>query len=380
MPSVTASRVLASRPGFLANVLNFQNVHGTHWADSPFMRRESSNAVILAALLTASLLCDASRAADTSAVAEATGSLRCDPAKVLGPDSCLKCHESETLQWKLTPHYATFESLHRKPEAKAIADRLGLRSVKRNDQCTSCHYTTQEVDGRDRVVAGVSCESCHGAGRDWVALHNDYGGASITKALESPEHRQQRIAASVAAGMNNPANLYLVARQCLACHTAPNERLVNVGGHASGSGDFELVAWSQGKVRHNFLRTGGASNAASSPERLRVMFVVGVMADLEASLRATAAASEKAAYGIAEARRAARQKRRLYEISQLVENPHVDAAMQAALAARLKLNNREAILAAADEVGRAAYEFAATADGAALTAIDPLLPRPQDYK
>jgi hypothetical protein len=284
------------------------------------------------------------------------------------------------LAWRETPHFATFEALHRKPEAKAIADRLGLRSVKRNDQCTKCHYTTQSDEGRERVVAGVSCESCHGAAEDWITLHSDYGGPTATKATETSDHRQQRVADSIAAGMNNPANLYAIARQCLACHTSPDERLVNVGGHAAGSAEFELVAWSQGKVRHNFLRTDGASNAPSRPERLRVMFVVGVMADLEASLRATAAASEKAAYGMAAAQRAARQKRRLYEISQLVQNPHVAEAMQAALGARLKLNNRETLVAAADAIGRAANDFAETADGAELTAIDPLLPTPEQYK
>ena len=195
-------------------------------------------------------------AADLPLSAAAAGFIQCDPAKVLGPDSCTKCHENEMLSWRETPHFATFETLHRMPEAKAIADRLGLRSVKRNDECTKCHFTVQEEHGRERVIAGVSCESCHGAGRDWIELHADYGGPTITRAMESPEHRAERIEKSIAAGMNNPANLYLVARQCLACHTSPNERLVNVGGHAAGTPDFELVAWSQGKVRHNFLRSG----------------------------------------------------------------------------------------------------------------------------
>lgn len=312
--------------------------------------------------------------------AAAVGFVQCDPAKVLGPESCTKCHESEMLSWRETPHFDTFEMLHRMPEAKAIADRLGLRSVKRNDECTKCHFTVQEDHGRERVIAGVSCESCHGAGRDWNEMHADYGGPTITKALETPAHRAERIEKSIAAGMNNPANLYLVARQCLACHTSPNERLVNVGGHAAGTPEFELVAWSQGKVRHNFLRSGGTVNVPSSPERLRVMYIVGVLADLEASLRATAAASEKANFGTAAAQRAARQKRRLYEISQLVQNPQVAAAMDAALGVRLKLNNREALIAAADEIGRQAYEFAATADGASLAAIDPLLPTPAQYK
>ncbi len=292
----------------------------------------------------------------------------------------MKCHQGELASWKQTPHYATFESLHRKPEAQAIADKLGLRSVKRNDECIKCHYTTQTVDGHDRVTAGVSCESCHGAAKDWLEMHNDYGGPGIAKAAESPEHRRDRLQRSIAAGMNNPVNLYLVARQCLACHTSPDERLVNVGGHAAGSGEFELVAWSQGMVRHNFLRTDGATNAPSSPERLRVMYVVGVMADLEASLRATAAASEKAPFGVTAARRAARQKRRLYQISQLLDNPQVKRAMDAALAARLKLHNRDVLVAAADEVGKAALEFAGSADGSKLAAIDALLPAPNQYK
>lgn len=307
------------------------------------------------------------------------GFVRCDPAKVIGADTCVKCHQGELAAWKETPHYATFDTLHRKSEAKAIADKLGLRSVKRNDQCVKCHFTTQTVDGRDRVTAGVSCESCHGAARDWLEMHADYG-AGMNKATENSEHRLARMERSIAAGMNNPANLYLVARQCLACHTSPDERLVNVGGHHAGSSEFELVAWSQGKVRHNFLRTDGASNALSSPERLRVMYVVGVLADLEASLRATAAASEKAAFGVTAAQRAARQKRRLYQISQLVDNPQIKRALDAALGARLKLNNRSVLVAAADEVGQAAYEFAATADGATLAAIDPLLPAPSAYK
>jgi hypothetical protein len=309
-----------------------------------------------------------------------TGDILHDPAKILGPDSCAKCHEKEMLQWHATPHFATFDTLHRKPKAKAIADRLGLGSIKRNDTCLACHYTVQEVNSRTRVIAGVSCESCHGAAKDWLALHNDYGGPGVTKESETPEHHQHRIAASVKAGMNNPANLYLIARQCLSCHTTPNEQLVNIGGHAAGSPEFELVSWSQGMVRHNFLRTNGASNAAATPDQLRVIYVVGVMADLEASLRATAAATTKAPFGIASAQRAARLKKKLYEIGELIDDPHVRKALQAALAVPLKLNHRTELSVAADAVGAAAFMFATQADGNTLAALDPLLPAPNHYK
>ena len=180
--------------------------------------------------------------------------------------------------------------------------------------------------------------------------------------------------------MNNPANLYLVARQCLACHTSPDERLVNVGGHRAGSGDFEMVAWSQGMVRHNFLRSNGQTNAQSDRQRLRLMYVVGVMADLEASLRATAAATEKAPFGVAAAKRAATGKRRLDAFAQVLDNAQVRRARDAAVAVRLKLNNRAALVAAADAIGAAALEFASTSDGGDLAAVDALLPSNEQYR
>ena len=306
--------------------------------------------------------------------------LSCDPAQVLGANSCAKCHENEVQQWKLTPHFGTFDTLHRKPEAKEITKRLGLSSVKRNDTCVKCHYTQQLKGERVRVVSGISCESCHGAAQQWNPLHNDYGGPNVTKESETDEHRQQRIEASIAAGMNNPHNLYLIARQCLACHTTPDEQLVNVGGHTPGSRDFELVSWSQGMVRHNFLRTGGTSNGEATQSQLRVMYVVGVMADLEASLRATAKATVKAPFGTASAQRAAGLKHKLLAIEQQTDDPYIQQALDAALQAPLKLNQSDALLAAAKAIGEAAFAFAQQADGNQLESLDALLPPPGSYK
>jgi hypothetical protein len=303
-----------------------------------------------------------------------------DPAKVVGPDQCAKCHQAEVGQWMRTPHFATFDSLHRRPEAKQIADRLGLQSIKRNDLCVRCHYTQQAQGSRVRVTAGISCESCHGAAADWIAIHADYGGENVTKAAESPDHRRQRVEQSIAHGMNNPHNVYLIAKQCYNCHTVPNESLVNVGSHVAGSQEFELVTWSQGMVRHNFLRTGGSANAESTPAQTRVMFVVGVMTDLEYSLRATAMATEKATFGIANAQRAVRMKRQLIEIQRLVNDPRIDMALSAVSTVELRINNSAALIAAAEKVGRAAFIFAEQADGNLLVAIDPFLPQASRYK
>jgi hypothetical protein len=303
-----------------------------------------------------------------------------DPAKIVGSDMCAKCHEKEVQQWMRTPHFATFDTLHRRPEAKQIGDRLGLRSIKRSDVCTQCHYTEQNQGGRVRVVAGVSCESCHGGAADWLAIHADYGGEGVTKAAETAEHRAKRLEDSIALGMNNPHNIYLIARQCFDCHTVPNESVVNQGGHLAGSQDFELVAWSQGMVRHNFLRTGGAINGALSPAELRVTFVVGVLTDLEYSLRAVATATQKATFGVTNAQRAARMKQRLHEVQKLINEPLLQPAIDAVAVVELRLTNKAAIVAAADAVGKAAFAVAEQADGNRFAALDPLLPQPPQYK
>ena len=304
----------------------------------------------------------------------------CDPTKVVSAAACAKCHTNEVAQWKRTPHYQTYDSLHRLPEAKDIVKRLGLRSVKRNDTCIKCHYTQQQQGIRVRAVSGISCESCHGAAKDWIDVHADFGGPNITAAAETPEHRQQRRNVSIAAGMNNPSNLYLIAKQCYSCHTVPDEKLVNIGGHRAGSHDFELVAWSQGMVRHNFLRGGNLTNAPSTLERIRVMYVVGVMTDLEQSLRATAQATEKATFGKTCATRSARMKHRLREIQIRINDPNVQSALNAVSKVKLTLNNKAAILASADAVGKAANAFATEADGDTLTKIDAMLPHPSQYK
>jgi hypothetical protein len=303
-----------------------------------------------------------------------------DPGKIVGSQECAKCHEPEVQQWMQSAHFATFETLHRTPAAKEIADRLDLPSIKRNDICLQCHYTQQNDAGRLRVVEGVSCESCHGAAKDWITFHADYGGPGVTKQMETPENRRRRIDESVARGMNNPHNVYLIARQCYSCHTVPNERLVNVGGHSAGSQNFELIAWSQGIVRHNFLRTGGGANGENTLAQLRVLYVVGIMADLEYSLRAAAAATEKAAFGVTSAQRAARMKERLHEIQRLVDEPLLSPALAAVATVEVRLGNTAAILASADAVAKAAYNFAEEADGNRLAAIDSQLPRPEQYQ
>lgn len=308
-----------------------------------------------------------------------TGGESFRPDKVMGSDSCLKCHGSEVQTWRATPHAQTINTLHRTPAAKEIAQRLGLRSIKRNDTCVRCHYTQREVRGRVRIDSGVSCESCHGPSQDWIEVHAEYG-PGVTRQTETADQRRVRRQRSIAAGMNNPSNLYLIARQCLDCHTTPNEELVDVGGHPAGSRDFQLVAWSQGMVRHNFVRSDGAFNEPSPPERLRVMHVVGVMTDLEYSLRAVVTATKAGPFATASAERAAAKKKELWELQRRINDPLIAEALQPLSTLQLKLHNADAILAAAETLSDTAYAFAERADGVRLAAIDDLLPSPESYK
>lgn len=303
-----------------------------------------------------------------------------DPHQVVGYDKCAKCHQAEVTTWHQTPHCQTFETLHRKPEATAIAKRLGFSSIKRNDVCLRCHYTQQATDTKTKIVSGVSCESCHGPAQEWLSLHADYGGPNATRDQESSEHKEQRRKTSIAKGMRNPTNIYLIARSCFNCHTAPDEKLVNEGGHHAGTLDFELVAWSQGKVRHNFVSSQGQRNDVSSPDRLRVMFIVGLMTDLEFSLRATAIATQRQTFGVTNAHRADRLRKELAALQQTLHDPLLDNAVATSTGVKLKLNNQQYLLEAADVVGQAAYDFAEQRDGSSLSAIDSLLPSPNQYR
>jgi hypothetical protein len=324
-----------------------------------------------------------SGAATSSAPKSARGTAAesLDPNLVLGNQACVKCHAPEIQVWKQTPHAKTFDELHRRPEAKKIAAKLGLRSIKNEGRCVACHYTPQAEPGANpHAIAGVSCESCHGGAKHWLDLHHDYGGEQITRATETEQHRVARIAKSVAAGMRNPHNVYLVAQSCLRCHTTGDEELVNVGGHSPGSLDFEFVSWSQGTERHNFVRTDGNRNEVSSPERLRVMFVSGMIAELEACLRATAKATEKATYGVTAAKRANRAGARIKSVAAKVPSETLQQIVVTFDAVTLKLNNAVQLTTAADTIAQLGYRFAEESDGNELSALDGFIPKSDRYK
>ena len=302
-----------------------------------------------------------------------------DPAKTLGPEACGECHKDTFALWKETHHAKSFRTLPRSDEAKAIAKKLGIKRIKRESVCLTCHFTAVLKNDKERPIAAISCESCHGAGQDWIKVHSDYGGREVTIDTETAEHKAERISQSEAAGMIRPVRMVEWASNCYQCHTVPQEKLVNEGGHVAGSA-FELVSWSQGEVRHNVWFTGGKSNPEAAAERKRMMYVVGRTLDLSFALRGVAKSTEKARYAVAMAKRAKDATGEIQKIADLVSVPEIDEILAIAGGAELKLNNEAALTAAADNVDAAVGKFAANHDGSALAALDQLIPASGAYK
>jgi hypothetical protein len=302
-----------------------------------------------------------------------------DPTKVQGPEACGECHKQEVEAWKLTHHFATFNDMHRTDDAKAIAEKMGIRRIKSESLCLNCHYTSKQTADGPAVIAGVACESCHGAAKEWINVHNDYG-KGFKKETEPAEHRATRLSASLKGGMLRPDDIYAVAQNCFQCHIVTDEKLVNVGGHTVGTADFNLVAYTQGEVRHNFIDSGGKVNADDSPARLRMLFTMGTLLDLEYSLRAVGRATEKATYALTYAHRVKAIKVKLAKINELAPTAEIRDVLAATEKVSLKLNNADELDGAADKVRSLAQAFAAAHNGSDLAALDPLLPGPDGYK
>ena len=303
--------------------------------------------------------------------------LRINPDRILiahasGLKPCGECHQEEHKVWKATKHATGFDNMHRKESASDILKAMGFRVAKRQEAiCMRCHYT---VGPERTAVAGVSCESCHGPARDWINVHNRFVGAR-DRSQETPSNREARIAASRAAGMLSPStDPYGVASNCFDCHTVPNERLVNEGGHTVGTRSFDLLA-GVSKIRHNFLDAGGpgTTNRELSPGRRRVMFVVGRIVAYEYALRGYALATKDSTYSSAMLKRVTAAVAQLQEVAATVRVTEVDEVLSAGRKAKLIPNNRADLEGAADRIRTIGQRFVSSGKGGALAALDPLL-------
>ncbi len=268
--------------------------------------------------------------------------------------------------WKLTHHYDTFTSMHRRPEAREIANKMGLRRIKEESLCLRCHYTSQnQDDGSVKVISGISCESCHGAALDWIKVHS---------AKDDPD----RLIKAAKLGMLLPADIYHVAANCFSCHTVPEEKLVDVGGHKAGS-DFELVSWLSGEVRHELQESAGKVNADIPVQRQRVLYIIGRSLDLEFSLRGLAKATTDGTYAKSMIARVNRAMDHLAEIEKATSLPEIKTMIDAVAVGDLKPANEANLDKIADIVSANALQLSNTGDGSQWAAVDPLIPGPDKY-
>lgn len=296
-----------------------------------------------------------------------------DRSKMVGPDKCGECHKTSVEVWRGTHHFSTFTQMPRSDEARKIANNMGIRRIKADSLCLDCHFTVVN----NEPVAGISCESCHSPGKDWIKVHSNYSGKK--KETETKQEAAARWAKAEKAGMIRPGDTYAIAKNCYNCHVVPQEKLVNQGGHPAGS-PFELVSWSQGEVRHNVWWNNGDGNPVADKNRQRMLFVIGQAVELETALRAVGEATQKDKYAVAMAKRAQTAAQRFAALAEKVNTPETKAIVAALSGVQLSLNQKGPLNAAADKVARQAQAISAKYDGSSFGAIDPYIPGPDKYK
>ncbi len=324
------------------------------------------------------------RAADA-----AVAPTKMDPSKVEGYAACMKCHDPEIAAWKASRHEANFEKTLATDKAKDYAAKMGVAaaSITQEGVCLNCHG--QKAAATANVsITGVSCESCHGpaGGKNgWLNSHSSYGAKGVTREMETPEHKKMRFETDDKEGMVRPAHMYELAKNCLGCHTAPDEKLQTMTDHPKGSPEFELSSWVAGDVAHNLFLDPKknaeaptlwmADTGLTVKDRKRLLYVFGQMADLNVSLRNLAGAADEDAYSTAMADRAKKAGGNLDDIKDLVPELKPVAAAFKTIKLKLKPANKELLLSVAEKVDAAAAEVAKNQDGSKLGDLDSVIPQ-----
>ena len=266
-----------------------------------------------------------------------SSTLTAEPFKV-GPKKSQACHKAEAEVWSGTKHAKSFKKIHKNKKAKKIVKAVGGKRMKKAALCASCHYTVAQksASAKPKLVAGPSCESCHGAASDWINIHNKKGP------------KAERMKAASAKGMIWPSQLYDVAANCNSCHglaraslSGENIKAMLDAGHPMNA-DFELVKYSQGSVRHRFYPPKVTENQVMPPAEMARMFVIGQAANL-VSASAAISKSGHAGYKAAQKKKIATATAILKSVSsqvpeagKVVSSPTADngRALAAAIASK----------------------------------------------
>jgi len=96
--------------------------------------------------------------------------------RYIGHEQCKVCHNKKPEgeqwnMWKQSKHAQAIELL-KTPEAKAVADKIGLKTPPaESPECLKCHVTaydsaTKSAPAKIKIADSVQCESCHGPSAD----------------------------------------------------------------------------------------------------------------------------------------------------------------------------------------------------------------------
>lgn len=148
------------------------------------------------------------------------------PARFTGEQSCASsyCHgggkgkDQFQIFQKKDIHNHAHEVLANNRSTR-MGESLGITDVTRDARCTVCHSPQQSLAlerfaAGVKPVAGVSCESCHGAAENWLRFHTR---TDIT-------HDQR-----VGSGLREVKSLYARSNVCVGCHLNIDQQLVTAG-------------------------------------------------------------------------------------------------------------------------------------------------------
>lgn len=288
---------------------------------------------------------------------------------VVGPKRCSECHEFAWKTLRQSQHFKGFKELHKQPLTAKIINSLGgePRVDKRAD-CAACH-STNVLDRSDAdkpgwlAQSGVSCESCHSPARRWVKIHWKGEGEKLKK----------NQAKAVKRGFVRPQNLSAMVKRCLDCHSIHDEALL-AAGHPGGEG-FEMLSWTQGEVRHNFLHeeTYGKNLAASKERRVR-LYVGGSLLKLAGLIRGFSSFKER---GSKAGKRRGRAIVLEYQRLKALRAKMPELKALKTLLAKLNLAKGKAseLQKSADEIEKFSQNLMKQYNGAPLPEMDALLPQ-----
>jgi hypothetical protein len=156
-----------------------------------------------------------------------------DAANYVGVKACGICHKKEesgnqVAKWEASPHAKAFATLGT-PAAKEIGKKAGIEDPQKSGKCLKCHstaynFTESVATEKIKVEDGVTCESCHGPGKKYMA-----------KSVMEDQ------AKAIAAGLIHPAT-----ESCKLCH---NDQSPNFKGFDEKT-YVEKIAHPDPKVKH----------------------------------------------------------------------------------------------------------------------------------